>query len=550
MTRLANADEETFWAHHAWSDFALLPEKERTVVILPIHGYADHGLGLPLDAEEVVGSEVLRQAVVAIKTDMRCLVLPPLRFGLAPIPATYFGIDPETGQENLHEIAESVRAAGFRKLAFFCTSPWNAELIDATSRDIRAHLELQTFVVNLNGLGLDFHPASGQRGHAQAVATHLLGLAPKASQFQAAARDLDFRPGNWRQPPPLAADHALDGARLLADAGAYLGRLLTEIEARPPLSERSVARTSHQNGETSPRRTPPRQIPAAVEQSASPSARRMTHSPPLPQETPTAAPSASGIWPPHRTRYLTALTRDELIALPNKNVTLVVIPTGAIEQHGHHLPVGVDALLGQALLDATLPKLASTANVMVGPSIVYGKSNEHIGFPGTVFISAKTLRRLLLAIARQLKELGFGCIGILNTHGGNSAVLVYTLREIQATLGLRAGMIASGFRPDLSEQEREYGFHGGEWETSLMLAAANGLVRMDRAAAEYPARIHDPGELRPENAPAIFSWISSDISRSGIMGDPTKASPEKGRRWLAEASSAYAQRMTLLAQSQ
>jgi creatinine amidohydrolase len=104
-------------------------------------------------------------------------------------------------------------------------------------------------------------------------------------------------------------------------------------------------------------------------------------------------------------------------------------------------------------------------------------------------------------------------------------------------------MINTPFKPSLSSQESEYGFHAGEWETSLMLAAAGKLVRMERAVCEYPARIDDPGELRPENAPAIFSWISSDISKSGVMGDATAATLEKGRQWLDAASDALARRI-------
>jgi creatinine amidohydrolase len=224
----------------------------------------------------------------------------------------------------------------------------------------------------------------------------------------------------------------------------------------------------------------------------------------------------------------------------------VIVPTGAIEQHGHHLPVGVDAVLGQAWLANALPKLPAGTRVAIAPPITYGKSNEHTGFPGTVSVSAKTLRRLLLAIAAQLQGLGFRHLAVLNTHGGNSAVLVYTLREIQTTLGLRAGMLNFPFKPDLSAQEAEYGFHGGEWETSLMLGCAPELVHMEKAVCEYPALIDDPGELRPENAPAIFSWISSDVSRTGVMGDATRATRAKGLHWLDAGSTALAGRIVEL----
>lgn len=519
MTWLANADKATAWAHHTWSDFASLPDKARFLAVLPVHGFADHGLGLPLDAEEVLGSELLRRA--ASTSTPRLRVLPPLRFGLAPLPSTFFGIDPETAHDLVREIAACVQAAGFRKLVFFNTSPWNEEFIDAASRDTRVALGLQTFVINLGGLDLDLHPTSADRTRAQAAASHLLGRAPEAATASADVLDPDFRPGRWRQPPPVTPDPSLDTASIVTEASARLGRLLAEIDAKAPLGSPLPSSPSS-----------PSPAPAAV---STPS-----------HTVPDVAPP---VWPRYRPRYLPALTRREWDALPDKENTLVILPTGAIEQHGYHLPVGVDSILGQAWLDAALPKLPADARVVVAPPLTYGKSNEHVGFPGTVYISAKTLRRLLLAQAQQLHALGFRSIGLLNTHGGNSAVLVYTVRELQAALGLRIGLIGQGYKPTLSDQEREYGFHAGEWETSLMLAATDGLVRRERAVVEYPARLDDPGELRPENAPAIFSWISSDISRSGTMGDATLASEEKGRRWLDEASTALAQRIADLARS-
>jgi creatinine amidohydrolase len=513
---LANADPEAAWAHCAWSDFSSLPERERTVVILPVHGFADHGLGLPLDAEEIAGSGLLREAVSLAKSSLPLLVLPPLRFGLAPSSSTFFGIDPETAHDQLHAVALAVRDAGFSKLVFFATSPWSDELVDVASRDARVDLGLQTFVINLSGLGLDFHPASDRRAHIQAVTSQLLGTPPAPATRPADISDATFRPGNFRQPPPLAptGTTALDGRALLRDASRHLARLLSEIEARTPL------------GKARPRSIRP--LPA--------------------EKTSARAKALPPALFPHayRSRYLPALTRDALETWPDKDRTFVILPTGAIEQHGHHLPLGVDSILGQAWLAHTLPKLPADARVLVAPPITFGKSNEHTGFPGTVSLSAKTLRRLLLATATQLHALGFRHLGILNTHGGNSSVIVYTLREIQTSLGLRAGMINFPYKPDLSPQEREFGFHAGDWETSLMLACSPELVRMEKAVCEYPARLDDPGELRPENASAIFSWMSSDISQTGTMGDATAATREKGLHWLDAASAALAARIVEL----
>jgi creatinine amidohydrolase len=514
MTWLGNVESGTFWAHHPWSDFATNSKRDRFVAVLPIHGFADHGLGLPLDVEEVVGSEILRRAVHHLLPDAELRILPALRFGLAPYPSCVFGIDPETAHDLVGEIAASVMASGFKKLVFFSTSPWNEAWIDAASRDQRASLGLQTFVINLSGLNLDFHPGSTTRTHVQAIASQLLGAAPAATLRPGDVSDAGFRPGNWRRPPPCTPDSSLDASELLAGAARRLARLFTEVHAKAPLGG-------------------PGPLP--------PTPTRVLH-----ESTPAAIGKAH-LWPDHRSSYLPHLTLDALETLPDKERTLVVIPTGAIEQHGHHLPVGVDAILGQAWLNSALEKVGTQAQIWVAPPITYGKSNEHTGFPGTVYISAKTLRRVLLAQARQLKQLGFRNIALLNTHGGNSSVLVYTLRELQTELGLRAGMVSHGYRPPLADQESEYGFHAGEWETSLMLAVTEGLVRMDQATCEYPARLSDPGELRPESAPATYSWISRDISVSGTMGDATRASPANGNRWFDEASTALAQRLIALA---
>ncbi|MFT3870640.1 MAG: creatininase family protein [Nibricoccus sp.] len=506
MTWLAAADRATFWAHRAWSDFVALPDKERHVAILPLYGFADHGLGLPLDAEEILGSAVLRHAMLQVGGAVPCHVLPSVRFGLAPYPCSFFGIDAETAHALLHDLAAGVKAAGFHKLVFFNTSPWNRELVIDASRDIRIGQKLQTFIINTPALGFDFHPSSEKRGPAQAAVAHVQGRAPQTATRAADIRDADFRPGAYLQPAPLAPDSSIDGAAVVKGAGQHLARLLAEIQARS-----SLGNNDHRT-------------PAAL---------------------PNLLPSTSALVFPekYRARYLPSFTRDELEALPNKERALVIVPTGAIEQHGHHLPVGVDAIFGQAWLENALSRLPNDAPVFVAPPLTYGKSNEHLAFPGTLSVSVTTFRRMLLAVAAQLKALGFRQLAVLNTHGGNSAVVVSTLREIQGTLGLRAGMLKSTFKPDLAAQEAAFGFHAGEWETSLMLAVADELVTMSKAVCEYPAQLSDPGEVRPEDAPAIISWATEDISHSGVMGDATAASHEKGHRWMDAHCAALASRI-------
>ncbi len=149
-------------------------------------------------------------------------------------------------------------------------------------------------------------------------------------------------------------------------------------------------------------------------------------------------------------------------------------------------------------------------------------------------------------MAGQLRDIGIRRLAFFNTHGGNSPVLTALLHEIPETLGIKAVLLRHGYQPDVSAQEAAWGFHADEWETSLMLACAPELVRMGKAVGEYPARLDDPGELRPENAPAVFAWMTSDISRSGVMGDPTRATEENGRRWLAGAADHLAEKIRSL----
>ncbi len=250
--------------------------------------------------------------------------------------------------------------------------------------------------------------------------------------------------------------------------------------------------------------------------------------------------SFSPQFPSYAARYLPSMTLRQIAALPDKAWAPVILATGAIEQHGPHLPVAVDSLMGQVLLDLSLPLLSPEASCYVAPPITIGKSNEHTGFPGTLFISKDTLRTHLLTVARQIHAWGFRHLAILNTHGGNTAVIAYTLREITAELGLQTGFLSSQADYGLPAQEIAMGMHANTVETAWLQAVAPDYVRMEDAVCEYPASINDPGKIRPERAPGTFAWISSDLSRYGIMGDAPAGSQEKGKKWLQLAAHGYA----------
>ncbi len=244
-------------------------------------------------------------------------------------------------------------------------------------------------------------------------------------------------------------------------------------------------------------------------------------------------------FPSYRSRYLPAMSLAQIDALPDKPTTPVLIATGAIEQHGPQLPVAVDSYLGQYFLSRIFAALPADVPALVAPPITVGKSNEHVGFPGTLYISKNTLRLQLLALARQLHAWGFRRLLFLNTHGGNTSVLIYTRREIEFTLGMSTDWLRSNVSFDLPAQEAAYGFHANTVETAWLYATAPQFTRPEDAPCHYPARIDDPGELRPECAPATYSWASQDISPHGVMGDATVATAEQGAIWLDQATAGY-----------
>jgi creatinine amidohydrolase len=229
-------------------------------------------------------------------------------------------------------------------------------------------------------------------------------------------------------------------------------------------------------------------------------------------------------------------------ALP-RDSTLLVLPVAAIEQHGHHLPLATDTLINNLLLGHALQKLPAELSIYALPPVCYGKSNEHIGFPGTLAVSATTFMSVIRDLGASIAGAGFRRVVLYNTHGGNSSLVDVMARDLRAEFGLRtfalfgsAGIEHTGLEP----QERAYGFHAGEVETSLLLAGVPELVDRSAYTVNYIADVAKPEMLLPENAPATFAWLTRDIAASGVMGDPRPATAEKGALWIDQAATQIA----------
>lgn len=242
---LCVADETSFWPWFRWPEFAAWPDKAETVVVLPLVGFADWGLGHALDVEETLAMPVLRKAA-ALFGDARpgrLLVLPPLRFASGSAPGCAFAVEPPLTHRFLEEIVSGVAEAGFSRVVLYNSSPWNEELIDVAARDLRVGRGLQMFCVNLGALGLDLHPTrSRTRREAQTLATWLTGIEPEPLPALPCFAEPDWPEAeNVRPlPPPAAAlnEAARLAPALLDRAGARLAGLLAEIAARAKLPHR------------------------------------------------------------------------------------------------------------------------------------------------------------------------------------------------------------------------------------------------------------------------------------------------------------------------
>jgi creatinine amidohydrolase len=229
-------------------------------------------------------------------------------------------------------------------------------------------------------------------------------------------------------------------------------------------------------------------------------------------------------------RKFAYLNWKQVDALP-RDKTLLVLPTGAIEQHGHHLPVAMDTLAANLLLGRALQRVPEVLPIYALETVCYGKSNEHAGFPGTISMSATTYMSVLHDIGASVAAAGFKKLLFFNCHGGNSALNDVMARDLRAEFGLRmfhmggnAGAVLEG----LSAQEKKYGFHAGEVETAWLLAATPDLVDTSAYTANYIALVEDASILSPEFGAVNFAWLTRDIAESGVLGDPRPATAENG----------------------
>ena len=243
---------------------------------------------------------------------------------------------------------------------------------------------------------------------------------------------------------------------------------------------------------------------------------------------------------PHR--FWQDMTTAEFAALDRTRV-IALLPVAAIEQHGPHLAVAVDATINRGVLDRALALMPDDLPVTILPALPIGKSDEHGAFPGTLSLSAETLMRVWGEIGDSVAQSGIRKLVLFNSHGGQPQILDLVASGLRARHAMLAVAInvyrlfdASAMFPP---EELRHGIHAGAVETSIMLHLASEQVRADRAAPAPSLSQEMAADFRylsPIGRTAPFAWQTQDLSPTGVCGDPTLASAEHGRVLVEQAA--------------
>ena len=224
---------------------------------------------------------------------------------------------------------------------------------------------------------------------------------------------------------------------------------------------------------------------------------------------------------------------------------IAVLPLAAVEQHGPHLPLGVDTYIGEGYLERVGEILPDDLSVSFLPLQRIGVSAEHLSYPGTLTVSATTAIATWTEIGESLARAGVRKLVLITSHGGNVAAMEVVSRDLRARLAMLAvtvGWHRFGY-PDgaFSGEEKKHGIHAGDIETSLMLAAKPDTVQMQKAARATPETIAMAQEFKWLGAyrPAGFAWMTQDLNPTGAVGDGRLAKADKGEAALAQGAKAF-----------
>ncbi|NJL99146.1 MAG: creatininase family protein [Synechococcaceae cyanobacterium RM1_1_27] len=243
----------------------------------------------------------------------------------------------------------------------------------------------------------------------------------------------------------------------------------------------------------------------------------------------------------HPRRNWQDMTTAEFAALDAERL-IAILPVAAIEQHGPHLPVSVDATLNQGILERAWQIMPEHLPVTTLPLLSIGKSPEHQGFPGTLSLSAETLIRLWTEVGESVARVGVRKMLIFNSHGGQPEIMNIVALDLRVRLKMLVVKL-SWFGPGIpaglfTPEEEKHGIHAGAIETAMMLHLDPEHVQIEKAKTFGSSRADYEQEYlfyRPKSGVG-FGWAAQDLHPSGACGDPTTATAEQGEKVVDHAA--------------
>lgn len=229
--------------------------------------------------------------------------------------------------------------------------------------------------------------------------------------------------------------------------------------------------------------------------------------------------------------YLDRMTWPQIYEQIRGGRETVIVPFGSTEQHGRHLPLGTDSVIG----DEVGCGLAERLNAFLAPTLRFGCSEHHLAFAGTISLSEDAFRSVVKDIVRSLCKHGFKRIILLPTHGGNFAPLKQAFSELEPIEGVRIlaftdleGLLKTAFKSSgtFGVDPAKSGAHAGEWETSVMLALRTEQVDMERASEGFLGGI---AEVRAKITTGL-----ENLDKNGVLGDPRMGNVKSGRQYVRD----------------
>jgi len=231
-------------------------------------------------------------------------------------------------------------------------------------------------------------------------------------------------------------------------------------------------------------------------------------------------------------------TSNELREIAPESV--VFQPVGSVEQH-RHLPLATDSFISRDISRRLCEKMEKEGYpALFLPLMPYGKSNEHMMFPGTITYSAETYMRVLMDIGRSAARAGVKKFVFINAHGGNSEVLDVVCRELRIETGMQVfsvhplGRLGVDMGGILVPQEKKLGIHAGRKETAVLLRIAPHDVDTSHMEKDYSMDFKEYKYI-DYSGRVSFGWMAQDVSLSGAVGNPEGATAEEGEIILSNA---------------